>query len=271
MTETQPGREAGAVNSPVLIVERRDEATAVLTLNRPERRNALSLELMQALCQTLDALSAEPQRRVVILRGNGPVFCAGLDLYEAAEVEAGERNAQWVARTFELLSTSRLVTIAAAHGAAYAGGAGLLACCDFVLAADDLRLCFPEVRRGLVPALVASLLRDRVGDQDLRELLFLAEPIDARRAMSVGLVHRVVPNDRLLPAAEDLAAVLLKAAPEALRETKRLLAELGPSDRSKQLSRALESHSRARWSGEAREGLAAFREHRQPKWPGCVQ
>lgn len=266
MAEAQPRRAANA--GPVLIVERPNETTAVLTLNRPERRNALSIELMESLYRTLESLAAEAPRRVAILRGNGPAFCAGLDLHEAAEAGPGHDNIEWMARTFERLATSRLVTFAAAHGAAYAGGAGLLACCDFAVAADDLRVCFPEVRRGLVPALVTALLRDRLRDRDLRELLLLAEPIDAQGALRRGLVDRVVPRERLLPETEGLVATLLKGAPEAVRETKRLLGAFWPVDIRQQIARALESHDRVRRAGEAREGAAAFHEHRQPDWPG---
>ncbi len=118
----------------VLTMEQLGDAIVVLTLNRPERRNALSIELMDALCETLEAFAAQEQFRVVILRGAGSVFCAGLDLDEAAQAELSERSAMCVSRTFQTLSDFPQVTIAAAHGAAYAGGAGLMACCDFVVA-----------------------------------------------------------------------------------------------------------------------------------------
>ncbi len=252
--------------SPVLIVEQPDDATAVLTLNRPERRNALSIELMESLCQALDWLSAEARRRVVLLRGAGPVFCAGLDLVEAAETDAAEQGAHWVARTLQTVADTPLVTVAAAHGGAYAGGAGLVACCDFVVAADDLRIGFPEVRRGLVPALVTAVLRERLRAGDLREMMLLGEPIDAHRALSMGLVHRVVPADRLLPEARQLAATVLKGAPDAVRQTKRLLCESRRADFGALLPKAMEFHKRARLSDEAHEGLAAFRERREPRW-----
>ncbi len=214
------------MNSPVLIVERPDEATAILTFNRPDRRNALTIELLQLLCGALESLAAEPQRRVVILRGAGAAFCAGLDLYEAAQIEVAQESALWVARTFQALAASPLVTIAAVHGAAYAGGAGLMACCDFVIAAEGTQICFPEVRRGLLPALATAALRSHLCDGDLRELLLLAEPVDAQRALCMGLVRRVVSADRLLTEAQEIAATILKGGPESVRQTKRLLGEL---------------------------------------------
>ena len=255
------------MTSSVLLTEELDEATVLLTLNRPERRNALSIELMESLCQTIDRLAAEPRCRIVILRGAGPSFCAGLDLIEAADTTLSETSAEWVARTFETLSNTSLVTIAAAHSAAYGGGAGLLACCDFALASEDLQICFPEVRRGLVPALVSVVLRDRLSDGHLRELLFVGEAIGAAHARQIGFVHRVVSAERLLDEARTLATTILKGAPDAVRQTKRLLRELRPIEQSQLFAQALTFHKQSRQSEEAREGLVAFREHREPDWP----
>jgi methylglutaconyl-CoA hydratase len=254
------------MSEPVLLVERPDESFALLTLNRPERRNALTVELMAELCGTLEALRAEPKRRVVILCGAGPAFCAGLDLQESADPNSSERGAEWVARTLQTLSDTPLVTIAAAHGAAFAGGAGLLACCDFALGTPDLRVAFPEVRRGLVPALVGAILQDRLRDADLRELFFLGEPIRAEQAQAMRLVQRIVPENLLLDEARTLAASILHGAPDAVRETKRLLRELRSLAPAERLAHALEFHKRARASDEAREGIAAFFEHRPPDW-----
>ncbi len=254
------------MSDPVLLVERPDDAIALLTLNRPERRNALTIELMEKLCGALDALAAEPKRRLVILNGAGPAFCAGLDLHESADPSLAEHGAEWVARTLQTLSQSPLVTIAAAHGAAFAGGAGLLSCCDFAIGTPELRIAFPEVRRGLVPALVGAILQDRLRDADLRELFFIGEPIDAERAQAMGLVQRVVSADRLLDEARALAATILQGAPDAVRQTKRLLQELRSTAPSQRLAQALEFHKRARASDEAREGIAAFFEHRAPNW-----
>jgi methylglutaconyl-CoA hydratase len=247
-------------------MEQLDDAIVVLTLNRPEKRNSLSIELMDALCETLDAFSTQDQFLVVILRGAGTVFCAGLDLNEAAVAELAGRSAMCVARTFQTLGDLPQVTIAAAHGAAYAGGAGLMACCDFVIASEDLKVCFPEVRRGLVPALATVALGSRMRDGDRRELLLLAEPVDARRALGMGLVDRVVSAEDVMAAAEEMAATILKGGPHAVQQTKRLLRELAAIDRHQLYARALEFHSRARHGDEAREGLAAFHERRDPNW-----
>lgn len=259
------------MSDDALTIEQPDEATAILTLNRPQRRNALTIEMMESLCRALAGLASQPQQRIVILRGAGPAFCSGLDLDEAAQAELAERSALGVAQSFQTVVELPLVTIAAVHGAAYAGGAGLMACCDFIVAADDLRICFPEVRRGLVPALAAVALRTRLRDGDLRELLLLAEPIDAHRALRMGLVDRVVPGDQLMAQVRAMAATILRGGPRAIRETKCLLQELNPADRRQLFARALEFHKQARLGAEAREGVAAFREHRDPNWPSCIE
>jgi methylglutaconyl-CoA hydratase len=146
-----------------------------------------------------------------------------------------------------------------------------MACCDFIVAADGLRVCFPEVHRGLVPALAAAALRRRVRDSDLRELLLLAQPIDAQRALQMGLVDRVVQGDQLMAAAGEIVATILQAGPCAVRQTKHLLRRLDPTDRHQSFALASEFHKQARLSTEASEGLAAFREHRDPNWPGCIE
>jgi methylglutaconyl-CoA hydratase len=253
------------MSDTVLLVDKLDQSTAVLTLNRPQKRNALNLELIGALTQQFAALATDPHCRVAILTGAGPSFCTGLDLGEAAAADATEQSSHAIAALLQTVIDSPLVIIAAAHGAAYAGGAGLMAACDIVLAAEDLQICFPEVRRGLVPALVATVLRHRISGAHLRELCLLGEPISARQAASIGLVHRVVPGDSMLSAAHAVARAIQRGAPDAVRQTKRLLAEHGIDGES--LWRlALEYHQQARASHEAREGLSAFLQRRQPHW-----
>lgn len=249
-----------------LKIEQPRPGVTVLALNRPERRNALSRALMDGLCHTLPMLAADPAQRVVIVRGNGPVFCAGLDLKEASDPQTADGSAELVLRTLQALSETPLVTIAAAHGAAYAGGGGLMAACDIVVAADTLRIAFPEVRRGLLPALVSVILRRKLRDGDLRELLLLGEPIDAPRALAWGLVQRVVPESELFSEALRIAATLLEGAPQAVRDTKRLLAELHVTPEAERFDRALAFHHHARAGDEAKEGMAAFLEKRRPDW-----
>lgn len=251
----------------VLLVEHLDDAVTLLTLNRPQRRNALSIELMEAICEELNSLAADSRRRVVILRGAGPVFCSGMDLHEAADPQSGRQTAEYVARLLETVTQSPLVSIAAAHGAALAGGAGLLACCDLAVASEELKIGFPEVRRGLVPALVAAHLQGRLRDGELRELMLLSEPINAQRARELGLIQRIVAAEWLLDEAKSLAALITAGAPQAVRDTKRLLLDLRRTPATQAASLALEIHQRTREGDDATEGLAAFLQRREPRWP----
>jgi methylglutaconyl-CoA hydratase len=221
---------------------------------------------MQELCGAIDRLSADRAQRVLILRGAGAAFCAGLDLREAADPALNEASGRQVAKTLLAVRNAPLVTICAAHGSALAGGGGLMAACDIVVASDDLRIGFPEVRRGLLPALITGILRDRVRDGDLRELFLAAEPIEAGRALQIGLVQRVVPADRLLEDALALARSVLAGGPESVRQTKRLLNELADEAPGEMMDHLLQAHHAARKTDEAREGLAAFLEKRQPNW-----
>lgn len=250
------------------LIQQEDHGPAIVgvLLRRAERRNALSVELLEALCATVERLAATQSCRVLILRGDGPVFSAGLDLCEAMEETLVERSAGAVDRALNLLRDSRLVTIAAVHGGAFAGGAGLMAACDLAIAAENARIGFPEVRRGLVPALICGVLRTKVRDGDLRDLFLTGEAVTAERARQLGLVQRVVPSESLMEESLQVARSIVAGGPEAIRATKQLLASefAAPPE---VLPRSLRDwHLRFRRSDEAREGLRAFLEKRAPNW-----
>src|SRR5690349_8481550 len=230
----------------LILVEQRGVVT-VLTLNRPERRNALSLELMSELCRAITEANSDPTRRAIILRGAGEGFCAGLDLKEAQARGSHESSAKSVATMLKTVHQSNLVTIAAVHGHAMAGGAGLMAACDLAVAASGTKIGYPEVRRGLVPALVSTLLRYQVGERRLRELFLTAEPITAERACEFGLINRVVNGgaDQVLEEAMKIASSVAQGAPGALSATKRLLAQPKPSTLEQDLEAALVYHEHA--------------------------
>jgi len=159
-----------------------------------------------------------------------------------------------------------LITIAAVHGAAVAGGAGIMSACDFVVAAEGTRIGYPEVRRGLLAGLVMTFLRRQVGERNMRELLLGSELIKAERAKEIGLVNRVVAQDDLIGEAQKFADSVLQGAPKALAQTKRLIEELWWRSMKEDVDLALNYHMQARESDEAREGIAAFNEKRLPNW-----
>ena len=251
---------------PVVLIEKPTPQMSVVTLNRPERRNALTLELLTQLCAAIKVASDEAQERVLILRGAGVAFCTGLDLKEAADQTKAHATAEMVAKTLIAISQTRLITIAAVHGAAVAGGAGIMSACDFVVAAQGAKIGYPEVRRGLVAGLVMTFLRRQVGERNMRELLLGSELIGAARAKEIGLINRVVAPDSLMSEAQGFAESVLQGAPGALAQTKRLIDELWWHSVKEDVDLALNYHMQAREAAEAREGIAAFNEKRKPKW-----
>lgn len=253
---------------PLVLVEKQSPQVTVLTLNRPERRNALTIELMSELTAAIENVAADETQRVLILRGAGQAFCTGLDLQEAAVMHKAHASAEMVAKTLIALSQTRLITIATVHGAAVAGGAGIMSACDFVIAAKKTKIGYPEVRRGLVAGLVLTFLRRQLRERDLRELLLTSELIDAERACEIGLVNRVVSAGDLEAEAQKIAASVLQGAPGAITNSKRLIEELWSTSVLEDVQLALRHHMEARESDEAKEGIAAFLEKRPPKWAG---
>jgi methylglutaconyl-CoA hydratase len=251
---------------PVVLIEKQSPQITVVTLNRPERRNSLTIELLSELISAIKVASDQADERVLILRGAGAAFCTGLDLKEAADQKKAHATAEMVAKTLVTLAETRLVTIAAVHGAAVAGGAGIMSACDFVVAAEKTKIGYPEVRRGLVAGLVMTFLRRQIGERDMRELVLGGELIDAQRAREIGLVNRVVAPDQLMTEAQKFADSILQGAPNAIAQTKRLIEQLWSTSVKEDVDLALKHHLRARESEEAREGIAAFNEKRRPDW-----
>jgi methylglutaconyl-CoA hydratase len=250
----------------VVLVEKQTPQITIATLNRPERRNSLTIELLTELISAITAAANDAQQRVLILRGAGAAFCTGLDLKEAADQTKAHATAEMVAKTLIAVAETRLVTIAAVHGAAVAGGAGIMSACDFVVAAERTKIGYPEVRRGLVAGLVMTFLRRQIGERNLRELVLSGELFDAARAKEIGLVNRVVAPDQVLNEAQKFADSVLQGAPRAIAQTKKLIEELGSTSVREDVDLALKHHMQARESEEAREGIAAFNEKRKPNW-----
>src|SRR5436305_1064704 len=251
---------------PVVLIEKQTPQITVLTLNRPERRNSLTIALLNELISAIKVASDQPAERILIVRGAGAAFCTGLDLKAAADQSKAHATAEMVAKTLIALAETRLVTIAAVHGAAVAGGAGIMSACDFVVAAEKTKIGYPEVRRGLVAGLVMTFLRRQVGERNMRELVLGGELIDAERARAIGLVNRVVAPGQLINEAQKFADSVLQGAPNAVAQTKRLIEELWATSVKEDVDLTLKHHMQARESAEAREGIAAFNEKRPPNW-----
>jgi len=251
---------------PVVLIEKQSPQITVVTLNRPDRRNSLTIQLLNELIAAVKVASDQPDERILILRGAGAAFCTGLDLREAADQNKAHATAEMVAQTLIAIAETRLVTIAAVHGAAVAGGAGIMSACDYVVAAEKTKIGYPEARRGLVAGLVMTFLRRQVRERHLRELVLGGELIDAQRALEIGLVNRVVAPSEVMNEAQKFADSVLQGAPNAIGNTKRLIEELWATSVKEDVDLALKHHMEARESAEAREGIAAFNEKRKPNW-----
>lgn len=250
----------------LILVEPVEPGIVSVTLNRPDRRNALGIDLLEELCAAMQRLNEDRTNRVVILRGAGPVFSAGLDLREAAESALVERSATAVELALNILRETPLIVIAAVQGGAFAGGAGVMAACDIVVAADDAKIGFPEARRGLLPALICGVLRHKVREGDLRDLFLAGDSIDIARAQQIGLVQRIVSPERLLDEATAVARSVIAGGPDTIRNTKQLLNATFQTAGENAGPDLIQTHLAARQSDEAREGLAAFIEKREPEW-----
>jgi methylglutaconyl-CoA hydratase len=258
-------------DSAPLLIRSDHEPVCVLTLNRSERRNALGSALINALSDALDQAEVDSSIRSVVITGAGPAFCAGLDLKESGEAGStleGERSEvarqQAIADLINQVHHFSKPTIAALNGDALAGGAGLATACDFVIAAQSARLGYPEVRRGMVAAMVLHDLVRQVGERRARALLLTGTPISAAEAEQWGLVNRVVAADACLDEAIALGRTLLACGPRAIETTKRLIADA--TGRPPDLRGAAAITAQVRISDEAQEGIRAFLERRAPAW-----
>lgn len=254
------------MSDQLVLTESPRPGVCVVTLNRPDKRNALNIGLLEQLCDAIDRLNAQTESRVLVFTGAGPVFCAGLDLAEARDTAKSARSGELVARMLKGVMTSPHVTIAAVRGAAVAGGAGLMLACDLAVVADDFKTGFPEVRRGLVAGLVMTFLRRRLPESKARELILLGELMGADEALASGMVNRVVPPDSVMTEALAISGLALKGAPAALRRSKRLFDDLYGKPVGEHIDYATNLHKDMRTSPEAVEGLTAFAEKRLPNW-----
>jgi len=223
----------------------------VLTMNRPEKRNALNTELTRALLDGLRAADAEPSIACVVLTGAGAGFCAGADLAEFKDLTpAHEKQVEARAElTMQLhLAFSRMAkpVVTAINGAAMGGGAGLAIAGDLAVMAQSAKLGYPETRHGIVAAIVMANLVRQVGRKQAFELVALGEPISAERALALGMVNRVVADGDLLPEAIAIAERLSKVKAEALQATKKLFHEVADLSLEAALQRGRETNKRMR-------------------------
>lgn len=254
--------------STILVAE--NEGVRTITLNRPERRNAMTSEMQLELIAAMEE-TAVSGSRVVVFRGAGDAFCSGLDLAALQSLNdkssADHRaDAERIAKLLRTLYELPLPTIAAVHGAAIAGGTGLATICDFTLAVPTAKFGYTEARIGFVPALVSAFLALQIGEKQARDLLLTGRQFDAAEAYRLGLVNEVVTPEELDGRVRALAQVLIANSPDSLAGTKRLLAAQNKPWLDAAIAQGMEANARARETADFKEGIAAFLEKRKPVW-----
>jgi len=247
-----------------------DPPIRTITLNRPERRNAMTTEMQEELIAAMEDAAAS-DCRVVVMAGAGEAFCSGLDLsalqsmMDKTAIEY-RTDAKRIAKLFRTLYELPVPTIAAVHGAAIAGGTGLAMICDFTLAVPEAKFGFTEVQIGIVPALVSAFLALQIGDKRSRDLLLTGRLFDAAEAHRLGLVNEVLPPDQLAQRVLKLAETLVANSPQSMKKTKRLMAEQNKVWLDTAIELSMEANAKTRETEDFREGIAAFLGKRKPVW-----
>jgi methylglutaconyl-CoA hydratase len=249
-----------------------EACVATITLNRPEKRNAISFELIDDLLRALDEV-AKSDAIVLIVTGAGKAFCSGMDLESLKALlgrtpEQNLEDSQAMVRLFRTLYEFPKVTIAAVNGSAIAGGTGLALLCDFTLAVPDAKFGYTEVRIGFVPAIVSTFLLRQIGEKQARDLLLTGRIFEAEEAMKMGLIKEIVAPEKLMERAQELAGLLLENSSASLRATKKLLSDHARAEMDVQINAAVRENAAIRSTADFREGITAFLEKRKPVWTG---
>lgn len=239
------------------------DAVAYLTLNRPDKRNALGEVIVRELKQAVDAAEADAGVRVVVLRGAGKDFCAGADLAHIEQISQNSvlenlADAEHLADLFLKLRRLSKPVIAAVHGRALAGGAGLASACDLVIAARSAQFSYTEVRIGFVPAMVAAIARRNLSEKRAFEWLTTAKTISADEAANAGFINRVCEDAELENEVEKFAAELRAVSGSAVMLTKRLLYQMDTLSFEQALSVGVDTNAMARMTEDCRSGVRKF-------------
>jgi methylglutaconyl-CoA hydratase len=244
---------------------------ASVSLNRPKVKNAMSDQTLKELAHAIHDLAMKPEVRVVVVRGEGPDFCAGADIEwmrRAGKLspEEGRKDARLLADMLSAVDEHPVPVIVAAQGSVFGGGLGLLAACDIAIAAEDARFSFSECRLGIMPAVISCWVLPRIGAANARRYYLTAEVFGAQAAVHMGLIQEEVPGSGLADRAAALAESVVRNGPNAVKAAKALIPRFQGLPRAKQIDLAVDTLVSLRSSAEGQEGLSAFLEKRPPSW-----
>ncbi len=237
---------------------------AWITLNQPEKRNALSDDVVVGLLAHLRAAIDDPRVRAIVITGAGSAFCAGADL-KSGGVRAGDDEPPFVT-VMKTIWESPKPVVGRINGPAFGGGVGLAAACDITVAAESAMLSFSEVRIGVIPAMISVVVIPKLGIQNTMWLFLTGERFDARRAVDLGLIHRAVPAGELDSAVEDVLGMIRLGGPNAIRAAKQLVRRIPEMSMDDGFRYTAKKIGELFASNEAAEGMSAFIEKRKPKW-----
>jgi methylglutaconyl-CoA hydratase len=254
-----------------LLAVRREGAVAYVALGRPEVRNAFNAALIESLGHAFEGLGGDDTVRAIVLSGQGRSFCGGADINwmrDSLELthEQNLAGARALSRMYRAIDRVPKPVIGRIHGAALGGGAGLVAVCDVAVAAEDALFGFTETKLGILPAVISPFVLAKIGASHARALALTGERFDARRALAIGLVHEVVPQEALDGAVARIVAEVLSASPSGIAAAKRLFAHVSELRYDETLEPTARAIAAQRTSPEGQDGLRAFLEKRKPGW-----
>ncbi len=255
-----------------LVLYEVNDRVGYLTLNRPEKRNALSHELVSELKVALRRAEEDAHVKVIVLKANGEAFCAGADLAYLQQLqhfsfEENLADSHHLKALFLQIYTLKKVVIAQVQGHALAGGCGIATVCDFAYAVPEARLGYTEVKIGFIPAIVMVFLLRKIGEQKAKQLLLSGELIKAETAMQMGLINQVVPAESLEATVSAFAQKLIKNnSAQSMELTKKMISEVQSLPMSEALNYAAEMNANARATDDCKKGIDAFLHKKEISW-----
>ncbi len=261
-------------NQTQILMTTPSAGVCLVTLNRPEKRNALNGQLISEWIDVLNKIIADKSIQIVMFNGNGEHFCAGADIAWMQKMaqqsyEENVSDAMQLAMLLNLINTFPKPTIGLIHGSTMGGGLGVIACCDMVIAADNSVFCFSETKIGLTPSVISPYVIPVIGARNARYFYLTAEKFDVKKAVELNLVQQSVPLEKIFDAGIQLAKTLQNNSPHALQEAKKLIRRIEKNaDAENSMESTAEHLAMMRSSEDAREGIQAFLEKRTPLWKG---